>query len=874
MKLTLLSLALLASVVSADVYLHNPRGSNDRLDEANRDRNNGNRLFNSQNNDRGGYNVGSLYYYSGSKLSVEWTNQHSCGHENNNCQIIMQYMCADWVRDGTTTNTIPITAANCYNFDCDHDLQFGRHESLEYYFDCRRTTRNRGLFNANQNLNGNDCTYTRQNPNGNRNGLECPEERDFYPYWRPTPWVDVAILTNDTTTCTYYTTESQNVKDRYYCQLPRATITARDNAGQRGYIPITQTACEAPTLNGTWTRVPAWGVPAPACREAIYSRDNHLGNTFGGEHARFNWTIPSLPEALAPYREFCVFRLRYNISTTDYRDWNNNISLTDMKPKDANGNVILLPAADWRNNSAKTNPDPDADPAWVPIWEEFGLSYKEVNTSFTNPSEDPVDGSREYVFKNNPSVDIFNLTVSQGNAYGGFSLNRIKLTLAINTNQFARTFQDRSHTFSIREQPTSISSVCPVIWNLNVRGKRGNIVQVYPGVEYDYVSDRLVVATGDCIHPQWTGSNTNPRNNAGNGLEGTDRSNIVLLKGNTWPKEMFQWQYDLISSAPAGSARVAMQAAIDAFNGTDGLPIYGHWARSYPEHFSHKMIFPDTDLTRKFAIQDDNQMAAGSNQYLGGQYHGSVNQGDDAGTYFDLGPRKMTSVGHYYYLCTRNNDFSNRSQKGKFIVMNNPVSSEGVGWGGATLGDAGKGAVLTFPEALFSNQVIVNIMNLDSSAITSLSNVASNVLWASVTPVTSDQQVFTSSGSNNLWTLSMLYTPGNLETPSLMTGNGLNDGSYTVVGNAVSTVDANGQHWMVAQVPPPGTGSRRATDSGSVYFVVGTKNWVPIIAGVVGGIVLVALIIASVAYFRRNPHKWEATKRRAYNLQRSFASRV
>jgi len=30
------------------------------------------RMFDSQNNDRGGYNVGSLYYYEGSVLPIEW----------------------------------------------------------------------------------------------------------------------------------------------------------------------------------------------------------------------------------------------------------------------------------------------------------------------------------------------------------------------------------------------------------------------------------------------------------------------------------------------------------------------------------------------------------------------------------------------------------------------------------------------------------------------------------------------------------------------------------------------------------------------------------------------------------------------------------
>ena len=40
---------------NADVYMHNPRGSNDRNCERNVNRNNGNRLFDSQNNNNGGY---------------------------------------------------------------------------------------------------------------------------------------------------------------------------------------------------------------------------------------------------------------------------------------------------------------------------------------------------------------------------------------------------------------------------------------------------------------------------------------------------------------------------------------------------------------------------------------------------------------------------------------------------------------------------------------------------------------------------------------------------------------------------------------------------------------------------------------------------
>ena len=64
---------------------------------------------------------------------------------------------------------------------------------------------------------------------------------------------------------------------------------------------------------------------------------------------------------------------------------------------------------------------------------------------------------------------------------------------------FLTTF--RSHSFAIRSQTSDLGD-CDGIYNLNVRGKRGNIVQVYPGVEYDFVPNRLTVSDGSCIHIQ------------------------------------------------------------------------------------------------------------------------------------------------------------------------------------------------------------------------------------------------------------------------------------------------------------------------------------------------------------------------------------
>jgi hypothetical protein len=105
--------------------------------------------------------------------------------------------------------------------------------------------------------------------------------------------------------------------------------------------------------------------------------------------------------------------------------------------------------------------------------------------------------------------------------------------LALNTNQVARTFQDRSYLFYVK--PQAAKNVGKNVMNVNVRGKRGNIVQVYPGVEYDFIPNRVVMSQEELKNTvmefQWTGSDYNPRRGCNDAEGGPYRGDQAVGQG-------------------------------------------------------------------------------------------------------------------------------------------------------------------------------------------------------------------------------------------------------------------------------------------------------------------------------------------------------
>jgi hypothetical protein len=783
-----LALFALAARVSADMYLQYPRGSNNRLDEANRDRTNDNRLFDSQNNNRGGYNVGSTYFYVGSVMNMEWTNQHSCGNPNCNCEIVIQYACDPLLRDGTTTDTIDETKA------ADTNPKFGRHESYDFYTrQCKWRQRNKGLFNSNRNLNGNNnkngAIYTRQNENGDRFGFECPEERDYYPYWHPTIWRDLAILTNQAGRCAAYQAESQNVKERYSCLAPDDWVSLMVSQGRNGFVPINQTQCEAikspftrdefnMSVTGQWITTPAWNMPAPECHENAWTRDNHLGNIAGGEPYTFNWTV-----AGSVLSERCALRVRYNISTTDFAGFQDAVS-------------IIPPANLTAANNTVTNNN-NRDPAKVDVYSRYGLSLAEVNASFTPTTNDPngnaIKASRDYVLKNNPRVDIFGPLIDRTQSGDPTQPAMLRLQLAINTAQFGRTFEDRSHRFAIRPKPDGIEGR---IHNLQVRGKRGNIVQTFPGTEYDFFPKYLAVKNGDYVHFQWTGSNTNPDNNAGQGKAGTDRHNVLILR------------------AP---------------NYDEGQPVtqpvtVGQWGNNYPSRI-------DTANATNFmglSYEDLRTLAILNPPQMGGE----MSELDDAGTYFDLGPRKVTINGIYHYVCTRNNNFSNRDQKGALTVSDSAAAFGSLGSsGGAVRADSG--ASVSVNAGALTSLITVTIITMPRSTDSSFSGSVDSD-YVQVVPL------FLPLAPGQYVTISLPYDYKPLILPAMYRSDSL-DGSWT-------TVDG-------ASFSSSGTASADVSQGG--YYVVQTKvNWPAVVGVIIGALAFVAAVVGGMYYkYRQNINK-------------------
>ena len=52
-------------------------------------------------------------------------------------EAVVQYMCADGLRDGVSTRTIPDTSSQCTHTGCNNDVRFEMQEHYNYCMNCK-----------------------------------------------------------------------------------------------------------------------------------------------------------------------------------------------------------------------------------------------------------------------------------------------------------------------------------------------------------------------------------------------------------------------------------------------------------------------------------------------------------------------------------------------------------------------------------------------------------------------------------------------------------------------------------------------------------------------------------------------------------------
>ena len=392
---------------------------------------------------------------------------------------------------------------------------------------------------------------------------------------------------------------------------------------------------------GTWATQPSWdsmraasgagNEPELTCLEMFWSRDNHLGNGADGQPNIFNWTAPAKITGLrdaanANNEEFdrCTIRMRYNVTTGDSID-----------------PAVTAPAESLAADSQ---------------------SFWDLDAQ--------ANGNDSPVHQDDPT-DVPGATPTAGTGAADAAGDTRTLQLALNTNQYGRTFEDRGLIFHLVDTDarrrrrrlqqatdpkidtkTGLSNMypeveeddCSEIISLDIRGKRGNIVQSYPGVEHDFEPSPLVLETGQCVHMELALTDNDPPNNAGEGTPGTGRANMVLMETGDKNKPItnFADQEKLLGAKFFDSEAEMFRWA---YLGQEALATDGGGAACLTED----------------QIEDNNNEQNIRNC-------GKLNP---RGPMYDAGFKKASSdnIGTFHYMSTRENNFSNRSHKGQVVII-------------------------------------------------------------------------------------------------------------------------------------------------------------------------------------------------------------
>jgi len=365
--------------------------------------------------------------------------------------------------------------------------------------------------------------------------------------------------------------------------------------------------------------MPSFGLPAPDCLLHPVSRDNHLGNavsvtTSGGKYsmsadipnpASYSWTVPDGLNGLT-----CVVRIRYNMSSADYPQSNwNNPNFVQAVGETAREKIF------W---DSKYN---------CPTNTYTKALANTVASGIPSYCQNVINDTTGYV----PVFERAYLNVS---TQAGYPL----LAMAFQTDQVARTFEDRSYVLMFADYAARNGRT---IVNLNNRGRRGNIVQCYPAVENDFYPVTLTMGSNSLLHIQFCGSDFNPNNNPndGEGWQYSTRFNMIALSKRMMnvPKMLKSGSYVL----------------------GDGLQDLAYKLAFANQ--SNPVTLSNGTVVSCINFQGDNSNSANNNIQNCAKLNPSK-------AHIDYGVYSV-AAGTYTYVSTRNNNFSNRSNKGILSVF-------------------------------------------------------------------------------------------------------------------------------------------------------------------------------------------------------------